>query len=167
LVRFLCAGLALVLLATGCAEPRPLKEGKAVTTQKPGGNCKLDLLGQSAVDAPPTAPQFPALAPQGLVITNTDGLVAVKLACPTDPGKTTVLRAGPPRNSAVRACRNFRIIGTCPAPAQGSADITSLYVAEFGAVLVGKCLVVQASTMVDGFESLPRQFKARVPLPEH
>jgi hypothetical protein len=126
-------------------------------------NCKLGLLGQDAVDAPPVAPQFPALAPQGLVITNTGGVVAVKLTCPTPPGANTVLRASPPQNSAVRACRNFRIIGTCPVPAAGSADITGLYTAEFGAVPVGKRLFVQASTMVDGFESLPRQFQARVP----
>jgi hypothetical protein len=115
------------------------------------------------VDAPPAAPQFLAVAPQSLVITNTSGVVAVKLTCPTNPGENTVLRASPLQNSAVRACRNFRIIGTCPAPAQGSADITSLYVAEFGAVPIGKRLFVQASTMVDGFESLPRQFQARVP----
>jgi hypothetical protein len=126
-------------------------------------NCKLGLLGQDAVDVPPAAPQFPALAPQGLVITNTGGVVAVKLTCPTNPGENTVLRASPPQNSAVRACRNFRIIGTCPVPAAGSADITGLYTAEFGAVPVGKRLFVQASTMVDGFESLPRQFQARVP----
>jgi hypothetical protein len=37
LARFLCAGFALVLLATGCAGPRPLKGGKAVTTRKPAG----------------------------------------------------------------------------------------------------------------------------------
>jgi hypothetical protein len=126
-------------------------------------NCKLGLLGQDAVDVPPVAPQFPALAPQGLVITNTGGAVAVKLTCPTNPGENTVLRASPPQNSAIRACRNFRIIGTCPVPTAGSADITSLYVAEFGAVLIGKRLFVQASTMVNGFESLPRQFQARVP----
>ena len=36
-------------------------------------NCKLGLLGQDQVDAPPLAPQFPALAPQSLVITNTGG----------------------------------------------------------------------------------------------
>ncbi len=126
-------------------------------------NCKLGLLNLATVDVPPTAPQFPSLAPQNLVITNTGGVVAVKLTCPTPPDQNTVLRASPPQNSAVRACRNFRIIGTCPAPAQGSADITSLYVAEFGAVPVGKRLFVQASTMVDGFESLPRQFQARVP----
>jgi hypothetical protein len=126
-------------------------------------NCKLGLLGQDAVDVPPVAPQFPALAPQGLVITNTGGAVTVKLTCPTNPGESTVLRASPPQNSAIRACRNYRIIGTCPVPTAGSADITSLYVAEFGAVPVGKRLFVQASTMVNGFESLPRQFQARVP----
>jgi hypothetical protein len=126
-------------------------------------NCKLGLLGQDPVDAPPVAPQFPALAPQGLVITNTAGVVAVKLTCPTDPAANTVLRASPPQNSAIRACRNYRIIGLCPAPAQGSADITGLYISEFGAVPVGKRLFVQASTMVNGFESLPRQFQARVP----
>jgi hypothetical protein len=126
-------------------------------------NCKLGLLGQEPVDVPPTAPQFPSVAPQNLVITNTGGTVALKLTCPTSPGQSTVLRASPPQNSAIRACRNFRIIGICPAPTDGSADITSLYTAEFGAVPAGKRLFVQASTMVNGFESLPRQFQARVP----
>ena len=126
-------------------------------------NCKLGLLGQDPVDAPPVAPQFPSLAPQNLVITNTAGVIAVKLTCLGDPGENTVLRASPPQKSAVRACRNYRIIGTCPVPAAGSADITGLYTAAFGAVPVGMRLFVRASTMVDGFESLPRQFQARVP----
>jgi hypothetical protein len=126
-------------------------------------NCKLGLLGQQTVDVPPQAPQFPSLAPQNLLITNTAGVVAVKLTCPSDPGDSTVLRASPPQNSAVRACRNFRIIGICPAPVAGAADITALYTAEFGVVPIGKRLFVKASTMVDGFESLPRQFHARVP----
>jgi hypothetical protein len=47
-------------------------------------------------------------------------------------------------------------------PTAGAGDITGLYTAEFGAVPVGKRLFVQASTMEDGFESLPRQFQARV-----
>jgi hypothetical protein len=89
--------------------------------------------------------------------------VAVKLTCPTPPGENTVLRASPPQNSAVRACRNYRIIGTCPAPVQGSADITALYTGVFGAPPAGKRLFVRASTMVSGFESLARQFQARVP----
>jgi hypothetical protein len=126
-------------------------------------NCKLGLLGQDPVDVPPVSPQFTALAPQNLVITNAGGVVALKLTCPTSPGQNTVLRASPPQNSAVRACRNYRIVGMCPTPAAGSADITSLYVAAFGTVPAGKRIFVRASTMVNGFESLPREFQARVP----
>ncbi|MCX6929479.1 MAG: hypothetical protein NT154_40630 [Verrucomicrobia bacterium] len=37
LSRFLCVGLAVGLLASGCAGPRPLKGGRAVTTHKPAG----------------------------------------------------------------------------------------------------------------------------------
>jgi hypothetical protein len=37
LARFLCVGFAVALLATGCAGPRPLKGGRAVTTRKPEG----------------------------------------------------------------------------------------------------------------------------------
>jgi hypothetical protein len=54
-------------------------------------NCKLGLLGQDPVDVPPAAPQFAAVAPQGLVITHTEGVIAVKLTCPTNPGQNTVL----------------------------------------------------------------------------
>ena len=37
LSRFLCAGLALALLVSGCAGPRPLKGGKATTTRNQAG----------------------------------------------------------------------------------------------------------------------------------
>ncbi|MEI7938096.1 MAG: hypothetical protein WCK27_15515 [Verrucomicrobiota bacterium] len=42
-------------------------------------------------------------------------------------------------------------------------DITALYVAQFGSVPLGKRIFVRASTMVGGFESLEREFQARVP----
>jgi hypothetical protein len=44
LSRLLCAGFALALLATGCAGPRPLKGGKAVTTHKPAGVIEQTLV---------------------------------------------------------------------------------------------------------------------------
>ena len=44
LSRFLCAGFALALLATGCAGTRPLKGGKAVTTRKPAGSVEQTLV---------------------------------------------------------------------------------------------------------------------------
>ena len=44
LSRFLCAGFAIALFATGCAGPRPLKGGKAVTTRKPTGVIEQTLV---------------------------------------------------------------------------------------------------------------------------
>ena len=44
LARFLCAGFALGLLVTGCAGPRPLKGGRAVTTHKPAGGIEQTLV---------------------------------------------------------------------------------------------------------------------------
>ena len=44
LSRFLCVGFALALLVTGCAGPRPLKGGKAVTTRKPAGVIEQTLV---------------------------------------------------------------------------------------------------------------------------
>jgi adenine-specific DNA-methyltransferase len=47
----------------------------------------------------------------------------------------------------------------------GLADITALYTACFGPPSVGRRIFLRASTMVSGFESLPREFCARVPAP--
>src|ERR1035438_8928579 len=44
LATFLSVWLALVLLATGCAGPRPLKGGRAVTTRKPAGIVEQTLV---------------------------------------------------------------------------------------------------------------------------
>jgi hypothetical protein len=44
LARFLCAGFALALLVSGCASPRPLKGGRAVTTRNPTGVIEQTLV---------------------------------------------------------------------------------------------------------------------------
>jgi hypothetical protein len=44
LSRFLCVGFALALLVSGCAGPRPLKGGRAVTTRKPAGVIEQTLV---------------------------------------------------------------------------------------------------------------------------
>ena len=49
LSRFLCAGFVLALAVTGCAGPRPLKGGKAITTRKPTGVIEQTLVqGENA-----------------------------------------------------------------------------------------------------------------------
>jgi hypothetical protein len=126
-------------------------------------NCVLAQMGQDQVDAPPGPPNPPAVAPQGLVITNSGGVIALKLTCPTNPGQGTIVRASAPQSSGVRAVPQTRILGTCPAPAAGSADITSLYTARFGAPAAGDRIFVQANTMADGWEGPRLTFTALVP----
>jgi hypothetical protein len=126
-------------------------------------NCTLTQFGQDQVDAPPAQPQFPDLAPQNLVITNTAGVIALKLTCPANPGENTIIRASALVSQGRETCDNFRVLGTCPVPATGSADITSLYTARFGVPPVAKKVYVRANQFVDGWESLPMTFWAIVP----
>jgi len=126
-------------------------------------NCTLAQFGQTQVDTPPIRPEFPDLAVQGLVITNTGGVVALKLTCPTDPGDNTIVRGSKPVSQGIEVCKDFRILGMCPTPAQGAADITSLYTARYGVPVVGTKVYVQVNQVVDGWESLPRTYSAIVP----
>ena len=126
-------------------------------------NCTLAQFGQDEVDAPTERPQFPALAPQALVITNASGVITLKLTCPTDPGQNTIVRGAAPLSQGREVCKDFRILGACPAPAQGSANITSLYTARYGEPPVGKKVYVQVNQAIDGWESLPVTFWAIVP----
>jgi hypothetical protein len=126
-------------------------------------NCTLVQFGQDQVDAPTTPPQFDDLAPQNLVITNAAGVIALKLTCPTSPGGNTIVRGSAPVSQGRQICDDFRVLGACPAPAQGAADITSLYTARYGAPPVGKKVYVRVNQVVDGWESLPVTFSAIVP----
>jgi hypothetical protein len=126
-------------------------------------NCTLAQFGEDQVDAPPAQPQFPDLAPQNLVITNTAGVITLKLTCPTNPGENTIIRASAPVSQGRETCDNFRVLGTCPAPAAGSADITSLYTGRYGVPPVAKKVYVRVNQFVDGWESLPTTFWAIVP----
>jgi hypothetical protein len=126
-------------------------------------NCTLAQFGQDQVDVPPGPPNPPAVAPQSLVITNAGGVVALKLTCPTNPGQNTIVRAAAPVSSGVRSVPATRIIGTCPVPTGGSADITSLYTARFGAPVAGDRIFVECNTMAEGWEGPKMTFTALVP----
>jgi hypothetical protein len=60
-------------------------------------------------------------------------------------------------------CRNYRILGMCPVPAQGAADITGLYTARFGAPPAGSKVFVKVTQFADGWEDIPAKFSAIVP----
>jgi len=126
-------------------------------------NCALAQFGQDQMDTPPARPEFPDLAPQGLVITNTADVVALKLTCPGNPGQNTIVRGSKPLSQGIGVCKDFRILGTCPAPAAGVSDITALYTARYGVPGVGTKVYVQVNQVVDGWESLPTTYSAIVP----
>ena len=67
-------------------------------------NCKLGLLGQDPVDVPPMAPQFPSLAPQNLVITNTAGVDRGEADLP-DAARARTRCCGPARRRTRRCGR--------------------------------------------------------------
>ena len=77
-------------------------------------NCTLAQFGQEQVDAPPAHPQFPDLAPTNLVITNTGGVIALKLTCPADPGENTIVRGSTPLSQGREICRDFPHPGHLP-----------------------------------------------------
>ena len=135
--------------------PQSGKRGLNVSQASPFGQISRTLaqFGQEQVDAPPAHPQFPDLAPTNLAITNIGGVIAVKLTCPTDPGENTIVRGSAPLSQGRETCRDFRILGTCPAAVAGSADITTLYTARYGVPPVGKKVYVWVNQFVDGWEA--------------
>ena len=108
-------------------------------------------------------PQFPNLAPQNLVITNTNGVIALKLTSPTDPGENTIVRGSKPVSQGYGKFTDFRILGMCPAPVAGSADITGLYTSRYGVPPVGTKVFISVSQFVNGWEDRPMTFVAIVP----
>jgi hypothetical protein len=90
-------------------------------------------------------------------------VIALKLTCPDDPGENTIVRGSAPLSQGRETCRDFRILGTCPAAVAGSADITTLYTARYGVPPVGKKVYVRVNQFVDGWEDLPVAFSAIVP----
>ena len=59
--------------------------------------------------------------------------------------------------------KNYRVIGVCPPPAAGAANITTRSTAEFGAPAQGQKVFVRVHLLVDGYQSVPAVFNAIVP----
>jgi len=85
------------------------------------------------------------------------------ISSPTSPGENTVLSACAPQKSGVRRAPQLKLLGTCPAPVQGAANITSLYQAAFGLPVENQRIFFSAHIMTDGWCSPAKLFTALVP----
>jgi hypothetical protein len=139
------------------ATPKPPGSRTTLRLPRDYGWAHVQAFGDAA------QPLFPDLAPQVLVITNSAGAIALKLTCLGDPGENTIVRGSAPLSQGRETCRDFRVLGTCPAAVAGSADITALYTTWYGVPRVCKKVYVQVNQFIDGWESQPTSFWAIVP----
>jgi hypothetical protein len=129
-------------------------------------NYSLAYWGREQFDEPPRKPRFPELAVAGFLVTNVADIIRISLDCPTDPGERIILRASAPLNAGRKTCTQFRIIGICPPPDQGFADITACYTAKFGVPRVGSKIFLRVNQMIDGWQDKPVEFTFVVPAPQ-
>ena len=114
--------------------------------------------GLPPVDFPPASPRFPELAVSSLSVTNVGNVIKISLDCPHDPGVHTLLRASAPLSAGRNTCTQYRVIGRCPMPEQGVADITALYTVRFGVPRVGSKIFLRVNQIIDGWEDEPVEF---------
>jgi hypothetical protein len=126
-------------------------------------NCALLAIGEAPVSVPPAKRLLSPLPIDALEITNTAGVIALKLHTTDAPPEGTMLRACAPQNSGCRRAIGYRALGTLGTPSNGYADITSAYTGRFGVPAVGKRVFVSVNADVDGFEGIPPVFSGRVP----
>jgi hypothetical protein len=126
--------------------------------------CRSDL-GLSLFDLPPAVPAFAPNPIEELEITNSGGIITLKLRVPSLPAQYTVVQGASPRSPSVSCVQHFPNLGFLPAPVGGWSDITDLYVAWYGVPTVGKAIWVRTRQHIDGWNDLPKTTTAVVPKP--
>jgi hypothetical protein len=126
-------------------------------------NCARAAVGLSLLVDPPAAPNFDTNPVSALVITNTNGAIALKLKVSGTPAADIVVLGVGPRSAGVSYAWNFVTLGLLPAPSRGLSDITDLYVAKFGAPAPGMRIFIRTRQQINGWEDSPRQLTAVVP----
>jgi hypothetical protein len=126
-------------------------------------NCALLAIGSDPVTVPPAKPLMQVLPIDALQVTNTAGVIAIKLHTTGSPPDGTMLRACAPQNSGNRRGTDYRVLGVLGSPVAGYVTITSAYTTRFGVPAVGKRVFVSVNANVGGYEGIPQVFSARVP----
>ena len=89
-------------------------------------NCARAAVGLSLLVDPPAAPDFDTNPVSALVITNTDGAIAIKLKVSGTPAADIVVLGIGPQSAGVSYAWNFVTLGLLPAPSRGLSDITEI-----------------------------------------
>jgi hypothetical protein len=128
-------------------------------------NCNLAAVGLPMVTDPPAVPRFGPSPVGTLTITNSNGVLALKLSVAAQPAQYIVVLGAKPCSAGVTYEDHFTILGLLPDPDQGLGDISELYLAKFPVVPVGSRVFIKTYQLIDGWEDLPRQTSHVVPAP--
>ena len=90
-------------------------------------NANLANVGEPLVVDPPNQPQFSPNPVGDLTITNTGGIMALKLSVPTAPARHTLVWGTAPCSPGASFPGRFVILGRLPEPEGGICDISELY----------------------------------------
>ena len=126
-------------------------------------NCNLAALDLPFVLDPPAVPRFGPNPVGKLTITNTKGVIALKLTVSGQPAQPIVLLGTKPRSPGVSFVDHFTILGRLPDPDQGMSDITDLFVGKYRKPAAGSRVFIQTLQQINGWQDLPQQTSALVP----
>ena len=126
-------------------------------------NCNLAAIGLPMVVEPPPVPQFGDNPVTQLRITNTAGVIALRLVVCGQAVQSVVVAGAAPRSAATNYVDHFTILGVLPAPVDGEVDITELHVRQWGQPRPGWRVFIQVIQQINGWQRLPLRFSALVP----
>jgi hypothetical protein len=126
-------------------------------------NCNLAAIGRPMVSEPPPVPEFGDNPITELRITLTNGALALKLGVRGQLVPYVVVSGAEPRSAATSYVDHFTLLGVLPDPVNGEADITELYVRQWGQPRPGSRVFIEVSQQIDGWRHRPYRFSALVP----
>ena len=126
-------------------------------------NSNLAAIGLPQVDMPPDFPQFGPNPVGELSITNTGGVIELKLSVAGMPRQPIIVSGAAPCSAGVSYVDHFANLGLLPAPNGGFSTITDLYVAKYGVPPVGTRVVIRIRQQVNGWDDYPMETTTVVP----
>ena len=127
-------------------------------------NSNLADIGEPQVVEPPSYAQFDINPVGDLTITNTRGVIALKLAVPAAPARQTLVLGTKPLSAGRSFPGRFTFLGLLPEPVGGLSDITEMYKAIYGVLPANMRIFIRTVQQINGWKDTPKQTNAVVPI---
>ena len=126
-------------------------------------NANRLTVGNDLGETPPPVPEIPPIPVTGLTITNTAGVITLKLTTTGTPVDATMLRVSKSKSPGVYRTPELNYVGTLDSPTNNAIDISTVYKAKYGSPAVGNKVWVSVNSNVEGYVDTPLVFSATVP----